>query len=518
MRYILKLVFIFLLSYNYSLALDNNKTQTINYEDINNSLKILDKSLENNIWINKYKTYLAYRKSENNLMALKKKYKRYSLRSAKKYKELSYQLKNKIKIKENELDLISEYKESMIGHSIKPKDIDIAPKIKNPFNIIEAYTYIQKLDTNYKEYKKIYKQIRDLLKIINKKIELNSLLNKDVAYLKKQFIDFTTVIDIIETTSNIYERKVKQVTLEMKANIKAEIERTIKIFLMIFLLIIISILFKKGAKRYIRVDDNQYAANKLINFILIVIIIFILLFSYIENASYLVTVLGFASAGIAIALKEWFMSIFGWMAIMTSGAIKVGDRIKVTKDNTQIVGDVLDISLLKISLREDITLTSYEKNRRTGRVFFIPNNYIFTDLLSNYTYDEMMTVWDGIDINITFESNHTKAVQIAKNIVNSKAQGYTQLANQRLSKMKRKYILRNSSPEPRVFSFIEDYGIVISTWYHTNSYSTLGLRSTISMAILDAFKLEKDITIAYPTQTLKLSKNNISKTTQATSN
>ncbi len=134
----------------------------------------------------------------------------------------------------------------------------------------------------------------------------------------------------------------------------------------------------------------------------------VVLFSYIDNVSYLVTILGFASAGIAIALKDWFMSIFGWLVIVTSGSIHVGDRIKVTRDGQQVVGDVLDISLFKITIREDITYTSYRVNRRTGRIFFIPNNYVFSEMISNYTHSGLRTVWDGIDITITFDSNHKK--------------------------------------------------------------------------------------------------------------
>ena len=216
------------------------------------------------------------------------------------------------------------------------------------------------------------------------------------------------------------------------------------------------------------------------------------------------TILGFASAGIAIALKDWFMSLFGWMAIMTSGAISVGDRIKVIRGDIEIVGDVLDITLFKIAVREDITLTSYVKNRRTGRVIFIPNNYIFTDMIANYTFDGLRTVWDGIDIHITFDSNHKKAIKLAKGIVQAQAKGYTDLTKKRLQNMRKKYVLRSANPEPRIFAFVESYSIVISSWYYTNSHATLGLRSAISMDLLDAFNEAEDITIAYPTQTINV--------------
>jgi len=198
------------------------------------------------------------------------------------------------------------------------------------------------------------------------------------------------------------------------------------------------------------------------------------------------------------------MSIFGWMSIMLSGSINPGDRIKVTRDGIEVVGDVLDITLLIIAIREDTTLTSYSKNRRTGRVFFIPNNYVFTDMIANYTFDGMRTVWDVVDINITFDSNHKKAVSLARAVTAIHAKAYTELAKKRLQKMRKKYVLRNSNPEPRVFAFAETYGITISTWFHTNSHATLGLRSTIGMEILESFKAQDDITLAYPTQTLRV--------------
>jgi small-conductance mechanosensitive channel len=494
------------------MAIDENLTkQNINILKINDELDIIKKTNDKNIWLTKYKAYLTYRQTNKELREIKYKLKRYSLKKSLKYEDLSYKLRNRLKVKENELSLLSEFKDSPIGHSIKPKDIPIKPTIKNPFNIIEAYSYIQKLKDFSAEYKNINEQLTSLIQDIDDKINLYKQLYKEkndplisikIKKLSQQFKDFVMVVDIVSTTSNVYDRKIEQVILEVNSDISGEVQRTIKLSFIVLILFLISMALKKGAKNYITHDDNQYLAYKLINFSIIIIIVFIMLFSYIENASYLVTVLGFASAGIAIALKDWFMSIFGWMAIMTSGAIRVGDRIKVTRDKTEIVGDVLDISLFKIAIREDITLTSYVKNRRTGRVFFIPNNYIFTDLLSNYTYDGLRTVWDGIDFTITFESNHKKATEIAKNIADAHAKGYTELAKKRLGKMKRKYILRSASTEPRVFAFAETYGIVISTWYHTNSYATLGLRSTISMAILDAYKLEDDITIAYPTQTV----------------
>ena len=482
------------------------------------NIEALDEELKDNIWIKRYRNYLTYRKIEEELIKIKKDQKKYSRWKGKKYQELSYQLANKIKIKQNELSLISEYKDSPIGSMIKPKEIGVAPSITNPFNIIEAFLYIQKLDENVRLYQNTNNELSDLLSTINMKLEYYkelSKLKKDKAikekldYLKKELKDFIMVVDIVSTTSEVYVRKIDQIKQEVREKISGEISRTIKLLLIILILIGVSYGIKVGIKKYITDDDQYYTSNKLVNFILIMIIVFIVLFSYIDNASYLVTVLGFASAGIAIALKDWFMSMFGWFAIMASGSVRVGDRIKVIKDGAEVVGDVLDISLFKITVKEDVTYTTYTTNRRAGRVYFIPNNYIFTDLISNYTYDGLRTVWDGVDIYITFDSNHEKAVEIAKNIATKHAKGFTELTKKRLHKLKTKYILRSTNPEPRVFSFLEPYGIVITTWFYTNSYATLPLRSKISMEILEEYKAADDIEIAYPTQSLRVTNHNL---------
>ena len=522
-RLIFLLIFIFVSTLNAiekkeDIKISENKNIQIDILKIKDNLKVIDDELEDNIWITRYNNYLAYRKIENELAKVKRDAKKYARWKGSKYKELSYQLKNKIKIKENELSLISEYKDSPIGSLIKPRPIDDAPVISNPFKVIEGYTYIQKLHANIDEYKETNEQLSDLLKNVNIKIQeykklykinKSKEIKKEIKLLEKELKDFIMVVEIVSTTQEVYSRKIDQVEQEVKKLISNEIEHEIRLIIIISLLFLITLAAKMAMKKYIEDDDKYYTTNKLINFFFIIITLLVLIFSYIENASYLVTFLGFASAGIAIALKDWFMSIFGWISIMTGGHIKPGDRVKVTRQGIEVVGDVLDITLLKMAIREDTTLTAYSKNRRTGRVFFIPNNYVFTDMISNYTFDGLRTVWDVVDISITFDSNHKKAVELAKEVTVSNAKGYTELARKRLSKMRKKYVLRNSNPDPRIFAFIEPHGIVISSWFHTNSHATLGLRSTISMAILDSFKEHDDIQIAYHTQSINITQKDI---------
>ncbi|WP_419673639.1 mechanosensitive ion channel domain-containing protein [Aliarcobacter butzleri] len=492
--------------------LNANQVDIENMVEINILLEKIAKietSLKDNILLKRYSNYLSYGKIVNELDSLKNSLKSKSGLS----EEQEYQLHNKIRVKENELELIAEYKGSPIGGLINPPEIEKYENITNPFGIINALSNIKKLENNKKQFKSLEAEIQALASTLEDElVTYLELFNLDpkleykdkITFLDKQKKDFTIVLDIVDTTEEVYTRKIEQIILEIKNQVSQQVQKMFTILVIIIILSIISFLVKLTLRKYFSQNENFYMINKIINFSLVFLIVMVVLFSYIDNVSYLVTILGFASAGIAIALKDWFMSIFGWMVIVTSGFIQVGDRIRVTKGGVETVGDVLDISLFKITIREDVTMISYTKNRRAGRIYFVPNNYIFSELIANYRHSELRTVWDGIDITITFDSNHKKAQKIAREILKHYSKGYSDITRKQLSKMRNKYQLRATGVEPRVFTLVEPHGIVISSWYLTNSYAALVLRSTISPEILDAFMKEDDIHIAYPTQQINI--------------
>ena len=489
------------------LDIENMVEANILLEKINK----IESGFKDNILLKRYSNYLSYSKISADLEQLKDSLKRKNNLSD----ELEYQLLNKIRVKENELELISEYKGSPIGSLINPPEIEIVEKITNPFGIINALSSIKKMEDSKQQFTSLESQLEFLSK--NLEEELDSYRNlfvlepKDeykekIVFLDKQKRDFDIVLDIVTTTQEVYGRKIEQVILEIKNQISQQVQKMLLIFAIIVIMLIVSFLVKLTLKRYFSQNENYYMVNKIINFTLAFLVLMLLLFSYIDNVSYLVTILGFASAGIAIALKDWFMSIFGWLVIVTSGFIQVGDRIRVTKGEVETVGDVLDISLFKITIKEDVTLVSYMKNRRAGRIFFVPNNYIFSELISNYSHSELKTVWDGIDITLTFDSNFKKAQKIIRDILKHYSKGYSDITRKQLSKMRNKYQLRATGVEPRVFTLLEPHGMVISGWYLTNSFAALVLRSTICAEILEALMKEDDIHIAYPTQQININK------------
>lgn len=469
---------------------------------------------QSNIWQKSYTAYLTYLDVQKELAGLQAKIKKIDAsRHPKAHSEERDALAAKQKILSDQLSLLQSHSASPFADLLKPEEIESPPEISNPLDIFSGFSYNKKVREQLTEYTRRGEELKTYLELLLKSrqvlLQLAAIDDSEpyanrIKKLDAKIEKYQTAYNTLKDTANVYAKRVEEIELKINKAVREQLSKLANIGGIIVFLLLFFFIMKQIAKKYISDNERFYMANKIITFVNVTLILLVLLFNYIENVNYLITVLGFASAGIAIAMKDWFMSMLGWLVIVFGGSIHVGDRIRADKDGKKYVGDVLDISMLRITILEDITLTSYTHNRRAGRVIFIPNNYIFTEMIANYTHVSLKTVWDGIDITITFDSNHKKAAQIAKEITRKFAKGYTDITRQQLNKLRSRYNLKNTNVDPRIYSFVEENGIRISAWYLTNAYATLTLRSTISMEIIDSFGKEDDITIAYPTQRLRL--------------
>lgn len=468
-------------------------------------------SKASSVWIKSYNSYMAYQEARKSLRDVKRRIDMLQSRRQTVERKLETEaLQAKEKILTDQVELLKAQGTSPFVSLLKPDEAGEQPTITNPFEIVTGLSYIKRLNSQYNDYLLREEELQELISLLERQVALYKeliILDRQGDYEVEleatllQVEKFKLALDTLISTAEVYEKRIESTEAKINKEIKDQIYKLLNIVFIVVILFVISFLFKRIIKRYIVDNERFYMANKILTFINVTLIILILVFSYIDNVGYLATVLGFASAGLAIAMRDWFMSLLGWLVIVVGGAIHVGDRIRVVKDGVEYVGDVLDVSLQRITIMEDVTLTTVETNRRAGRIVFIPNNYIFTTLISNYSHGSLKTVWDGIDIVITFDSNHRKAAHILKEITRKYSKGYTDITRKQINKLRDKYSLKNSNVEPRIFTLTAPYGIRISGWYLTNAYATLTLRSTITADVIDAFNAEHDITIAYPTQT-----------------
>ncbi|RLA78959.1 MAG: mechanosensitive ion channel family protein [Epsilonproteobacteria bacterium] len=473
--------------------------------------------VKNSVWLKSYASYLTSLDVRERLQKIKKRIKYLNKRKRKtlSQKDELNSLVSKEKILASEIEKLKKKDTAPFLNLITPPNIEEIQSISNPFDIFTGISLTKTLDKDFNDYLLRKDELTDIVALLKSELKIYKqleLVKKKDEYVKtakqkgKQLERFETALDTMSVTADVYKQRLEIIQTNLDKDINTQIVKIGKIGVIILVVFVVFFLLKLVVKKYITDHDRFYMANKIITFTNFIIIIMILFFNYIENAGNMLTILGFASAGIAIAMKDWFMSILGWLVIVIGGSVHVGDRIRVDMDGMKYVGDVMDISLLRMTILEDITLTAITKNRRAGRIIFVPNNYVFTNMIANYTHSSLKTVWDGVAITITYDSNHKKAMHIAKEVTRKFSKGYTDITRKQLNKLRNQYSLKNTNVEPRIFSFIQDNGISIDSWYLTNAYATLTLRSVISLEIVDAFNAEDDITIAYPTQMLHMEK------------
>ena len=472
-------------------------------------LENINIQIKNNAWIAKYKNYNEYNqivreilKLESDLQNLKKT----SSNSAK-----IHSLEQKLHSLKRQEELLQSYKNEPYKELIESQSISEIPNITNPFLIQSGYSYIKNLNLQIKNIEANYNDLQNLLIILNQKVAILNTRKTLDSTQKEQLLETQNILEellsakkILELYMDIFKKNAAQNIQKVNDAIKDEALKLFYIIITIASISLVSFIIKFILKFYAQHEEssNSYTINKVINVLNISLIVLILLFAYIENVAYIIAIIGFVSAGFAIAMKDWFMSFFGYMVIVGGGMIKSGDRIRIVKEGVTYVGDVIDISMLRITLYEDVTYTTYSENRRAGRIIFIPNNLIFTTMFANYSHANMKTAWDGVDITITFKSNYKKALLLASQIAKKYSSGYTESTRRNLNLLKVKYSIRDMNVEPRVFSFIVPNGIKISVWFQTNAYATLMLNSLVSGEIIEAFTQESDIEISYPTTTI----------------
>jgi small-conductance mechanosensitive channel len=237
--------------------------------------------------------------------------------------------------------------------------------------------------------------------------------------------------------------------------------------------------------RYMSLEEaKRLLVERLVRIILFLSSSILAIFIGLENLAYVAAMLGLAMAGAAIALKDVFTGFIGWLMLVFTRQIKVGDFI----ESGEICGKVLEIHILKI------TVSEYKDFQETGRVIFLANNLIFSQPIFNYSWGNNY-VRDKINVYLSHQSDWRRGYNLLLDLLNVKK---TELsAGKDLENngdpQKRRYALQE--PKPVIQTSIESKGILLSLQYPNPIENFISKRNEITEAILNAFSKEKNITL-----------------------
>jgi small-conductance mechanosensitive channel len=160
--------------------------------------------------------------------------------------------------------------------------------------------------------------------------------------------------------------------------------RILRVFAFIVLIIVATILIGRLLHRLLtsrtlldrrRQQTLQFVLSfsvQLIGALLILIVIF-------GTPSQTPTVIGLATAGLTVVLKDFIVAFFGWFILMGRNGVRVGDWVEING----VGGEVVDVGLLRTTLLE--TGNWAESGRPTGRRVAFMNSYAIEDHYFNFS-------------------------------------------------------------------------------------------------------------------------------------
>ncbi len=261
--------------------------------------------------------------------------------------------------------------------------------------------------------------------------------------------------------------------------------------------IALALLARLVLARLIRDPERRYTVNKAFSLGTTLIVVLGIMFIFAEQFSSLLTLLGFAVAGLAIALQEIVASFSAWFFIR-------GSRGYTTRDWVQIgpeFGEVVDISFLRTTIQQFQPLSTDGKPvgaNPTGGLIVLMNNAVFKHTLVNYTRGYPY-VWCSLTYNVQFESNWERAREILQNAMQAEREIVTtaRRAKNNIAEMSSNFHIQVPSTDPVVRTWVSNVGVELTLRFLAHPRSRPELLDSVNLRVLRAIQQSDDIRFAY---------------------
>ena len=248
--------------------------------------------------------------------------------------------------------------------------------------------------------------------------------------------------------------------------------------LLVGLIAALAIIWRMLAVRYVEDANRRRQIMKVRDVTVVILVGLILLFNFTTELGALATVVGFAAAGIAIALQDVILSIAGYFRLSGRFGIKHGDRVEVQG----VRGEVVEIGLLKLTLLE-LGGDAFQSGP-TGRLVMIPNSSVFREKFLNHPAHSLM-VWRELHFTLAPDCDFRVVEKRLLEIVEAVFARYRDNAQTQLLTMERLLNIRIDSGRPQSRVRLGPSGLQITLRYPVDVRSEAQLADEISRRLLD---------------------------------
>jgi small-conductance mechanosensitive channel len=210
-----------------------------------------------------------------------------------------------------------------------------------------------------------------------------------------------------------------------------------------------------------------------------------------DDPGRLTTFLGLFSAGLAFALQKVVTAVAAYFVLLRGKTFNVGERIKMGG----VRGDVINLGFIQTTIMEmgepPATQSEdpgmwVEARQYTGRIVTITNDKIFEDPVYNYSRD-FPFIWEEMHVGISYTADRNRAEQILLDVARQHTTPIVEISEESLKEMERRFSMRRSDLEPKVFWRMTDNWLELSLRFIARDYDIRGLKDKMTRDIVKAF-------------------------------
>ena len=261
------------------------------------------------------------------------------------------------------------------------------------------------------------------------------------------------------------------------------IKLTLLTILIFFVFGVIKSIIKKIYSNLPVNDKKKFFRNRKIRIILTAISFILVFLLWGEKLSGLITFISLISAGLTIAVREIIFNFFAGMYINITRPFEIEDRIEID----DVMGDVISKHALGFEILEIGKRVYGEQS--TGRIIHIPNSYIFTKTLKNYT-KVFKYIWDEIKVDITLDADIKKTEEILYEIVfdNETLKEIPKKMEDAVDEAILEYRIYYNNLDPIIYIKIERSHIEMYIRYLVNPKKARDVQNEINMRIMEEYQ------------------------------
>jgi small-conductance mechanosensitive channel len=189
------------------------------------------------------------------------------------------------------------------------------------------------------------------------------------------------------------------------------------------------------------------------------------------------TIIGLATAGLTVALKDFLLAFLGWFLLMGRNGVRVGDWVEIQG----VGGEVIEVGIFNTVLLEMGNWTN--TGHPTGRVSFM-NGYAVDGHYFNFSTAGQW-LWDELQVTVPASGDPYGTAQRIREVVEKETESESQLAEQDWERITRQYGTRSFSAKPSVDLRPAGGGLEIQVRYIARGPERYEVKSRLFRQIVD---------------------------------